>query len=314
MQMIPFKPKPLAERKAQVSAFNAALVAGVSSGFPSVSIKGKVFHLVRGDDRTLITKPGEDDPAASIEVVLLNANPNLSRTYYAKSYEEGSDAKPDCYSNDGKTPAADSGNPQAKSCATCPHSQYGSRISDNGTKGWACANFRRMAIAMPSALDDPMLIRVPGGSLKALVNYARELDGHGYQFNEVVTKIGFDYSVAHPALTFKAIAAIPEEHQAEVLEVAGNDLVAQIIGVQEMPSFDAPAPAEPTDAVANLPKKTAAKASKPAPKASAALDKVVTEAEAQPITKPVKVEDAPETEGGMLGSLDDMLSGVSFDD
>jgi len=325
MQMVPFAPKPLAARKQKVSSFNAALTTGVSSGFPVFSIKGKVFHLVRGDEKTLMTKKeynseGEvvdtGDPAASIEVVLLNANPALSRVYYSKGYEEGSDSKPDCYSNNGKTPEADAVTPQASNCATCPHSQYGSRVSENGNKGWACANSRRMAVAAISAIDDPILIRVPGASLKALVSYAKELDGHGYQFNEVVTKIGFDYSVAHPALTFKAIGVIPADALENVIEIANGDTVAQIIGTQAMPARDA-AP----ESVAELPKK-AVEAPKPAAKPKAAkpadtadLDEVVAKAEAKPAAKPVKVEAPEQAEsGGIADSLDEMLGDVSFDD
>ena len=45
------------------------------SSFPTISIKGKVFHKVQGGERELITKPGEDEPASSIEVVIVNRNP-----------------------------------------------------------------------------------------------------------------------------------------------------------------------------------------------------------------------------------------------
>lgn len=325
MQMIPFTPKPLAER--QTKSFNSALSAGVSSGFAVVSIKGKVFHIARGDERTLITNKAYDstgalqdtgEPAPSIDVVMLNANPDLSRTYYAKGYEEGSDGKPDCYSNNGKVPEADAANPQAANCATCPHSQYGSKISENGSKGWACANFRRLAIAASGTLDDPMLLRVPGASLKALVQYAKDLDGHGYLFNEVVTKIGFDYSVAHPALTFKAVGVIPADNLPEVLTQANSDTVSQIIGTQSMPAREA-APAPET--VASLPPKTDA-AAKPTAKAKASakaaaanLDAVVETAQAVPVAQPVKVEQAAAiATDDLAAGLDDMLGGISFDD
>lgn len=323
MQMIPFTPKPLAARQ-KVSAFNAALAQGVSSGFSVFSIKGKVWHLVRGDDRTLITKKAYDadgnlhdtgEPAASIEVVLLNANPNLSRVYYSKGYDEGSDAKPDCYSNNGKNPESDAVNPQSTSCGTCPHSQYGSRISDNGTKGWACANSRRIAVAAVSNLDEPILLRVPGASLKALVTYAKELDTHGYQFNEVVTRIGFDYSVAHPSLTFKAAGLIPPDSMDAVIAQANSDTVAQMIGTQSMPvretvkpSADTPSavqPGEPND------KPKAKVAAKPKPAAAAKLDQIVSEAESAPKSE-VHVEQPVTSD--IVSSLDDMLGGVSFDD
>jgi len=88
--------------------------AVASTGFPTISIKSKVFTIVRGDERTLVTKPGEDDPAGSIEVIILNANPVKSKVYYSSGWVEGSDAKPACYSNNGVGPEADAAEPQAK--------------------------------------------------------------------------------------------------------------------------------------------------------------------------------------------------------
>jgi len=310
MQMIPFTPKPLAARKQQVAGFNSALAAGVSAGgFPVVSIKGKVFHITRGDERTLVTKPGEDDPASSIEVVLVNANPNPSRVYYAGGYEEGADSKPDCYSNNGKSPESDAQTPQSTTCATCVHAQYGSKVSESGKKGWACGNSRRMAIATPDALDEPMLIRVPGASLKPLAAYARELDGHGYQFNEVITKIGFDYTVAHPALTFKAVGLVDPDTLPDVILQAESDIVSQIIGTMAMPTRDA----APAESVAALPKKTAAP--KPAATPAPALEEVIEKAAAVKPKKTVKVEvEAEPADDDVAANLDDMLDGVSFDD
>lgn len=300
--MIPFTSKPLAARKQQVSNFNSALAAGVSAGgFTVMSIKSKVFHITRGDEKTLVTKPGEVDPAASIEVVLLNANPNPSRVYYSGGYTEGADNKPDCYSNNGKTPEADAQDPQSANCATCVHAQYGSKISEAGKKGWACSNSRRMAIATPDNLDDPMLIRVPGASLKPLAAYARELDGHGYQFNEVITKIGFDYSVAYPALTFKAVGLVDPDMLADVIKRASSDVVSQIIGTMAMANRDE----APAESVAALPKKAAAKPVEP-------VEPAVKVAAAKPKPKPAPVEEV--TADDMVSNLDDMLDGVSFDD
>lgn len=317
-QIIPFAPKPVAERRKAVNAFNAALMSGVSAGgFPVLSIKGKVFHITRDGTRTLVTKPGEDDPAASLEVVLVAANANPSRVYYAKGYEEGSTEKPTCYSNDGKGPATDAASPQAKSCAACPHAQYGSKVSESGVKGWACSNSRRLAIAPVGQLNDPMLLRVPGASLKALAQYAVELDGHGYQFDEVVTKVGFDYSVAHPALTFKAIGILPPEAVSGIREVAASLTVQQIIGVAEYTG--------PTD-----------EAEQAAQAATPALEKSLTQAEAsvpngkvkveapaaeeaapaaQPAKKPAAKKAAePVVSNDIDSGLDALLDGVNFDD
>ena len=83
---------------AALASSNNDLTGGVGAGgFPVISYKGKVWHIVDGDSRELVTN-SEGDPASSLELVVIRANPNLSKVYYAKGYEEGSNEKPTCYS------------------------------------------------------------------------------------------------------------------------------------------------------------------------------------------------------------------------
>jgi hypothetical protein len=84
------------------------LQSGVSIGFPVLSIKGKVFHIKEGGEAELVEQPDNPgEPATSLEVVLIKANPHISKVYYELGYEEGADTKPTCYSNDGIKPAPD---------------------------------------------------------------------------------------------------------------------------------------------------------------------------------------------------------------
>ena len=224
-------PAHLRKKAKAVNVFAAAVSAG---GYPVVSIKGKVFHVQRGDERQLVTKPGDDEEAAgSLEVVILSANPNKSKVYYDGGYTEGSTDKPVCYSNDGIAPAADAEDPQSKKCATCPHNQWGSRISDNGNKVKACTDSMRLAIAPAGQINDPMLIRVPAASLKTLGSYGSQLAKRGVGPEDVITKIGFDYSVAHPALTFKAVRFVDEAEAAEIEQVLADEkeTIGNITGV-----------------------------------------------------------------------------------
>ena len=280
--MIPFDsaklPAYLKPKGGVANMFAAAVSAG---GFPVVSIKGKVFHIQRGDDRVLVTKPDDpDEPAASIEVAVIGVNPSKSKVYYDAGFQEGAAEKPTCYSNDGIVPAADAQEPQAKKCALCAHNQWGSRITDNGSKGKACADHMRLAVAPAGQLNDPMLLRVPAASLKTLGQYGDLLAKRGVTPQQVITKVGFDYSVAHPALTFKPLRFVTEEELAEIEETGKQEVIAQITGTasttHQDEAFEQPAP-------------------KPvAPKKSAALAAAVEEAEAMP-GAPVKVEaeDAP---------------------
>lgn len=235
------------------AAVNTDLSAGVSTGYPTVSFKGKVWHVVQGDDRTLLQNPQTGDPLQSIEVVILKANPHISKIYYAKGYEEGSTAKPDCYSNDSEAPAPDAQAPQAKSCAACPHNAWGSRVSEHGAKGKACSDSRRLAIAPVDDLEHPMLLRIPAATLKELTNYAEMLNRRRAPYTAVVTRIGFDHTVAHPKLTFKAARWVSAEEADLIADVSRRDVVGRICGLaaefsppqiaqQDEPEFDLPPP------------------------------------------------------------------------
>jgi hypothetical protein len=242
--VIPFDKAPLpAFLQGNAVKANDDLTANVGAGFPYMSIKGKNFTLIRGDDRRMLTRvvDGETFPAPSISVVLVKANKNFSKVWYAKQFVEGSDAKPDCFSNNGDVPDPSAEKPQAKACATCPKNQWGSRISDNGNKGKECQDARRVAIAVPGLLNDPMLLRVPPATLKPLAEYGTMLAKRGVPYSAVITKISFDSEAATPKLVFEPNGFLTEEQFAEVQELLESPIVDDIIGAT---GFGAPLPAE----------------------------------------------------------------------
>lgn len=331
MNLIPFESAKLpAHLTAAFGDLGDEFSSGQKSGFPVISIKGKVFHIKRGDEKTLVTKPGADDePAASVEVVIVKTHPGVAKTYYKKGYVEGSVEKPDCYSNDGVAPAADAVEAQAKKCATCVHNQWGSRITDDGKKGKSCQDVKRLAVSAAGQLNDPMLLRVPAASLKTWDAYVDLLKKRGVNPPMVVTKIGFDYTVAHPALTFKPVGIITDDMAAEVRETRESDVVQSIIG-GAMPEATAPEVEDDEATPAPAPvKKPAAKPSEPKakPKASS-LASAIDEAEEDAPKARVKVEEAEdeapapapkkaktvEVSDELDAELDGMLADLGFDD
>ena len=252
-QIIPFEGGKL---PSYLSRFQITddLSRGISQGFPSLSIKGKEFAIVRGDERTLITKrndDGEEEAVRSILVALVKANPGISKVWYEGKFVEGQDSKPACYSNDGIRPAADAAKPQCETCMACPRNQWGSRITEDGKKGKECADSRRLAVASLDALADPMLLRVPATSLKALAEYNKMLKVRGVPYQAVVTRIGFEKGAAHPSLVFKPVGFLNDAQADEVFGMIDSDLVAQIIGLVdvEAPAKPLPAPAKPKPVV-----------------------------------------------------------------
>ena len=213
---------------------NDDLSGGVSQGYAVLSYKGKTWALSQGGNRTIIMRPNSvDEPASALEVVIVKANPHLSKVYYPGGYVEGSDAKPVCYSNDGHGPAADAVQPQSSTCAGCPRNAWGSRITENGSKGKECSDSRRVAVVPSGDLGNPMLLRVPAATLKDLAAYADMLSRRNAPYCAVVTRIAFDPAVAHPKFTFKALRWLSAEEAAKVAETLNMDVIGHITGATE---------------------------------------------------------------------------------
>jgi hypothetical protein len=283
-------------------AVNDDLTAHAGTGFPVMSIKGKNFTVVRDGERTVLTKEvdGEKIAVPSIEVVLVKANKGTSKVFYMKGYQEGSEAtKPDCFSNTGDRPDPSVAEPQAKSCALCPHNQWGSKIGDNGGKGKACQDSVRMAIATADLINDPYLLRVPPASIKSLGEYGKMLAKRGVGYNMVVTRIGFDMESPTPKLTFKPTGLLSDAGYAQVQEVMASDVVQAILGSEGIAAAAAEAAPAPADELPVVEVKTAAAPVAEKPKAAAK-----PKAEPKPEPKPEAQVDIPDL------NLDDL----NFDD
>lgn len=288
--IIPFESGNLPAHLANidVAALNSDLTAHAGGGFPVISIKGKVFAVVRDGDRKVLPNPKDpDSPATAIDVVLIKVNKGTSKVFYAKGYSEGSEGtKPDCFSSDGTKPDASIEVPQSRNCATCKWNQWGSKIGENGSKGKACQDSVRMAVATPNLVNDPYLLRVPPASIRALGEYGQQLAKRGVLYNAVVTKIGFDMESPTPKLTFKPVGLLDEKTYNEVQAVAASEVVTQITGASPVVGEEV------------------------APVQVAAEEKPV--AEVKKAEKPAEKKPAPKAEEIEVGDLN--LDGLNFDD
>ena len=317
-------PAHIAARMQVAKVANNALSNGVSVGFPVLSIKGKVWHLQRDGERKLITLPNLPDvPTPVLEVVIVKANPHISKVYYPNGFTEGSDEKPACFSNDGIKPDASVQQPQCGQCATCPRNAWGSKITDNGTKGKECSDSRRIAVASRERLDDPILLRVPAGSLKELSAYGKVLGDRGVNYTDVVTRMSFDNNVAHQKLMFKPTAFLNPDEIAKVEAAANGDVAEAILGTSESELGEQPAPAAaPAQAEAPAPAEQAKPtrtrtAAKPA--VSAPVETFVAPSAPEPTATHFAAAepDVPSVKGAQLddalaSQFDNLLDG--FDD
>jgi hypothetical protein len=232
--IIPFESGnlPAYFKEVDVASLNTDLTNHSGGGFPIISIKGKIFTVVRDGVRTVLPNPKDpDSPATAIDVVVVKANKGTSKVFYAGGYSEGGDQKkPDCFSNTGDKPDPSVKSPQAKSCATCTHNQWGSRTGENGGKGKACQDSVRIAIAAPGMINDPMLLRVPPASIRALGEFGQACAKRGLPYNAVVTKLGFDMESPTPKLVFRPVGMLDDKGFAQAQDVANSDTVASILG------------------------------------------------------------------------------------
>jgi hypothetical protein len=293
-----------AHLQTRASSTAEGLSGGLAGGYPVISIRGKRFAVSEGGTREIIMRPDDpEEPASSLKVVIVAYNPHLSKVYYSGGYTEGSDEKPTCYSHNGIVPAADAEEKQAKKCAVCPHNEWGSRISENGAKGKACADSRRLAVVPIGELDRPMLLRIPAASLRDLANYGKELSRVNCPIEGVVTRLRFDNEAAYPKLHFSAEAFVTEEEMAQINDLLEDQaLLDSITGAGDEAVVPAATTSEPEakpakkePEVAEKPKPKTTKAAKPAPR------------------KREEPEPEPEEDPTEGSELDDRMAAISDD-
>lgn len=248
-------PRAMTVRREQKLATNMNFSDGVRDAFPLLSIKGKVFRVRIAGVETAFVDPATKQAVAALDVVLVNASRNLSKSFYIKGYTEGQLDAPDCWSMDSLRPDPSVANKVSISCVACPMNAFGSRITEAGKQAKACQDARRIAVVMPHQLgiDEPlvMMLRVPATSLKNLKAYAQLLDRHGFEPNGCVTRIHFDYVDAYPKLVFNFVSPLSDQQYGKVIEMADGTLVT---GMLQAPDFDA-APSvspKPNDNVGGL--------------------------------------------------------------
>jgi hypothetical protein len=188
---------------------------GGGAGGKRISIRGGVFRmLVDGKE----IAQNED---RAMNIVIVAANPNVSRSYYEGTYQEGQSIAPSCWSNDGISPDSKVESPHAEKCASCPQNIKGSGQGDSR----ACRFSQRLAVVLENDIrGDVYQLTLPAQSIfgaadngkMPLQAYAKFLGSHGLPVTAVVTEMRFDTASATPRLTFKAVRPL----EADELQMA----------------------------------------------------------------------------------------------
>ena len=233
---------PAFAKKGELSAVAKALAGGGSAGTKRISIKGGVFRLV-----------ADGKQVASIEdryldVVVVNAAPKISRTFYASAYDPENPAPPDCWSPDGERPDFAVQKPQCDTCASCPQNVKGS--GNGGAR--ACRFSQRLAVVLANDIEgDVLQLTLPATSIfgkeegddRPLQAYSRWLVAQGIGPDMVVTRMKFDTKAESPKLFFKPMRWLTDDEHEVCAKQGQTDeatraitmTVAQTDGVKAKP-------------------------------------------------------------------------------
>lgn len=214
-QVVVFNPAqlPAFARKGELSTVAKALVGNTGAIGNRISVKGGVFRLISdGKEVAAIDE-------RHLDVVIVNAAPKVSRTFYSKPFDESAPAAPDCWSQDGDKPDPNAKAPQCANCANCPQNTKGSGQGDSR----ACRFSQRVAVVLANdpegdvlqlSLAATSIFGKAEGENRPLQDYARWCTAQGIDPTMLVTRLKFDTKVATPKLFFKPMRWLTDEEYA----------------------------------------------------------------------------------------------------
>jgi hypothetical protein len=252
-----FKDNAVAVAKKSPSALTQAL-AKKNRLKRIVAKNGILRRVANGEEVGKLKSP--------LRVVIVNAAVDISRTFYAKSYDPNAEAAPpDCWSPDGRKPDASVKSPQGKTCETCPQNIAGS--GQGNTK--ACRYGRRMAVVLPDDLDTNVAGDVYQMQLSAKSIFGKG-SNHTFPFNayidyvfangsdleSVITEISFNEDNDNQTVLFKAVDFVTKYPQLEsvVAEAMASPEAKKAV---EMTVYQVDTQKDSDEAFENAPKQAA---------------------------------------------------------
>lgn len=191
-----------------------------NANYKRISIKGGKFRMIVNGQEAARS------PDSKMDVVIVNAAPHVSRTYYAKLYDPNAISVPDCWSNDGIRPDPKSAAPQGKTCESCPMNKAGS--GSNG-KSRACKYSRRLAVVLGNDVENSdvyqmqlaptsLFGKAPDEDHMGLDAYVKHLAAYNFSITRVVTEMRFDEHSDTPRLYFRAVRRLKDNELAAAAE------------------------------------------------------------------------------------------------
>lgn len=235
-------------RNIGVNELTKALAPNINnSPLKRISIRGRVFRLVvNGEEMS-------KNESNSMEVVIVNASKDISRSFYAGAYDQKAETTaPDCWSPDGVKPDASVLKPQHSNCKDCPKNIKGSGAG--GSR--ACRFSRRLALALPSDLGNVYQLVLSSTSIfgtgdqdhMPFNQYLTYVVSQGFSINALVTEMKFDSDSDTPKLVFSPVRFLDEEEYEQACRLADTQECQMAISAPKIqpktPALAAPAKQE----------------------------------------------------------------------
>lgn len=213
------------------------LADGIAAGFSSIRYRGKQWTLNHGGSTYQFKRLDDGSPLTYIDFIILGISPGLSKAYFGdEPWTEESASAPVCASLKGDVPDPGVPIPQSKSCGMCSHNEWITK--PDGGRGKECQDHKRMAVLlMPSMtkkmltapLLEPVFLKIPPGSLKALKKYSDALQHQGIPFAAVVTRVSFSSDRIFE-MNFDVVQALTDAEAPLVLPMMENSQTKAIMG------------------------------------------------------------------------------------
>lgn len=200
-----------------------AFLGGIRIDYPRIFIKDSRWRIYRGMDQFIM-------PDLYLDVILLAANPNVSKAYYSNPSAHAGNETPICASADGISPNIDIPAPQAPSCRVCRWNTPRSQPSANSSSFNVCREQKRVALLAAGDLGgDIYALTVESSSLKELFMYVDAFRANNTKLTAAVTRLTFDDERGWPRVKFARQRWLTEQEFSKVCERESDALIPMVI-------------------------------------------------------------------------------------
>lgn len=209
------------------------LGAGIAPKAPKLSLTTAKQWTITDNGQTTIL------PTPTVKGVIVASAQTLTKAWYEKAFTPGTNAAPDCFSNDGKTPAAGVAKPQCANCAQCPKNAFGSHPVTG--RGKACGDRKMIVVALDTMPDKLATFNIPTMSLNSLRDIDGKLRSNNIPLQSVMMEFSFDPGVMYPVAKIGAVGYIDKMNFERFRDLAESEEISALLReVDYEPAAEAP--------------------------------------------------------------------------